>query len=314
VVLSQQRGAPLVKRRTQPSRRGGDAPSAVDADASSGRRGGLPAGAALPFERPYRLVDGEVAPVGGVSGKSALVLLEPGSVAAKDVAAAWDANPASVAVLTNNHRDGDHALEGVEGCIKAALRARVLDTASAHGYPPDLLPHFPHPGDVGSSVGVRLGLALLAREAYANLQLVSDTAVVRISNSEMKRARKASASAIAMKSGSYAADGSAVVTTADSLTAALPEELADTIDVYGRALNASQRLALAAAHTHRVTSIRGPPGTGKTSTIAAICQSFVDRADVRRVLVLAPSNAATKRILESLVSRGFEDAALVVSR
>jgi hypothetical protein len=317
VVLSPQRTQPLVKRRWQPQGSGSGArqPSAASGD-DVPRVRGLPAGAALPFERPFRLTDGEVAPIGGINGKSALVLLEPGSITGADVHRWWDANHDSVAILTNNHRDRDHALESVERWVKAALRCHTVAAAAAHGYPADVLPQLPPPGAGGGGVtmGLRLGVALLAGAPFPNLLLPPPDLVEA---AVAAAAQAATCSVVAMKR----ADGASPHPSDDELAAlavplraTLPPAVADAVAAREGQLNASQRLALAAAHTHRVTSIRGPPGTGKTSTIAAICQSFVDRPDVRRVLVLAPSNAATKRILESLVSRGFEDAALVVSR
>jgi hypothetical protein len=77
-------------------------------------------------------------------------------------------------------------------------------------------------------------------------------------------------------------------------------------------LNESQRLAVLNALTHCVSAVRGPPGTGKTSTLSALCGTLVDVG--KRVLVVAPANAATTRVLESLVAAGYTNAALLVSR
>ena len=52
-------------------------------------------------------------------------------------------------------------------------------------------------------------------------------------------------------------------------------------------------------------------GTGKTSTIAALCACLTSVG--KRVRVLAPANAASKRVLESLVAAGHTRAALVLS-
>lgn len=51
--------------------------------------------------------------------------------------------------------------------------------------------------------------------------------------------------------------------------------------------------------------IHGPPGTGKTYTIARLVRALVDRGD--RVLVSAFTNRAVDNLLEALRSQGFED-------
>ena len=57
--------------------------------------------------------------------------------------------------------------------------------------------------------------------------------------------------------------------------------------------------------------ITGPPGTGKTRTIAAIAE--VATSTKRRVLIIAPANSASRRILESIVAQGYEEPCLIVS-
>jgi hypothetical protein len=76
-------------------------------------------------------------------------------------------------------------------------------------------------------------------------------------------------------------------------------------------LNPSQQAAFVNAHRNRVSVLRGPPGTGKTRTIAAITESFVDAG--QRVLLLAPANAATKRLLSALHQHGYNQVALMVA-
>ncbi|HXQ64100.1 MAG TPA: AAA domain-containing protein, partial [Steroidobacteraceae bacterium] len=58
----------------------------------------------------------------------------------------------------------------------------------------------------------------------------------------------------------------------------------------GPAMNASQHQAACAAQTHPVSFVWGPPGTGKTVTLARIAEAFLRRG--MRVLVVAHSNVA----------------------
>ncbi len=55
--------------------------------------------------------------------------------------------------------------------------------------------------------------------------------------------------------------------------------------------------------------IHGPPGTGKTYTIARLIRALVDRGD--RVLLTAFTNRAVDNALEALREQGFEDAVRV---
>ena len=50
---------------------------------------------------------------------------------------------------------------------------------------------------------------------------------------------------------------------------------------------------------------------GKTRTIAALVDILT--AQKKRILIIAPANAASRRVLESIVNTGYEDACLVVS-
>jgi hypothetical protein len=76
--------------------------------------------------------------------------------------------------------------------------------------------------------------------------------------------------------------------------------------------NSSQAAALRNAFYHRFSVIKGPPGTGKTRTIASIAD--VAQSGNMRVLIIAPGNSASRRILESIVKTGFEEACLVVAQ
>ena len=83
------------------------------------------------------------------------------------------------------------------------------------------------------------------------------------------------------------------------------------IALHLESLNAAQGAALANAFNNKLSVIKGPPGTGKTRTIAAIAD--VALTGNLRVLIIAPGNSASRRILESLVKTGFEEACLVVA-
>eukprot|EP01035_Chromulina_nebulosa_P006574 gene6574-8884_t len=77
-------------------------------------------------------------------------------------------------------------------------------------------------------------------------------------------------------------------------------------------LSAEQKRNITIAFIRKVSVITGPPGTGKTRTIAAIAELATSWK--RRVLIMAPANAASRRILESIEGTGFEDACLLVSQ
>jgi hypothetical protein len=63
-------------------------------------------------------------------------------------------------------------------------------------------------------------------------------------------------------------------------------------------LSAAQRAALAGARTDAVTVISGPPGTGKSQTLAAIALDAVERG--QSVLIAAPSEAAVEALITLL--------------
>jgi hypothetical protein len=83
------------------------------------------------------------------------------------------------------------------------------------------------------------------------------------------------------------------------------------IEKHGASLNSTQRQTLGNAFRFRVSACRGPPGTGKTRTISAIAESFRDAG--KRVLIMAPANAATQRALECIVDAGYTSVVLLVS-
>lgn len=82
-------------------------------------------------------------------------------------------------------------------------------------------------------------------------------------------------------------------------------------------LNPSQQKAVnymfSPKDDHRITLIQGPPGTGKTSVIAAFVQRAV-RFNKGGVWLVAQSNIAVKNIAEKLMSIGFENWRLLVSK
>ena len=91
----------------------------------------------------------------------------------------------------------------------------------------------------------------------------------------------------------------------------LTNEQRQTIGSYIDSINPAQYTALQNAFLHKVSVIKGPPGTGKTRTIAAIAD--VVQKGKGRVLIIAPGNSSSRRILESLVKSGFDKACLIVS-
>lgn len=68
-------------------------------------------------------------------------------------------------------------------------------------------------------------------------------------------------------------------------------------------LNASQRKAVEQALSARdFALIHGPPGTGKTTTVAELCRQIVARDE--KILACAPSNLAVDNLLEKLLDAG----------
>ncbi|KAL4064429.1 P-loop containing nucleoside triphosphate hydrolase protein [Scleroderma citrinum] len=85
-----------------------------------------------------------------------------------------------------------------------------------------------------------------------------------------------------------------------------------------RSLNLSQEIAvgkiLSSSDDNRVVMIHGPPGTGKTTVIAAAVTSFHHSDPTRSVWITAQSNVAVKNIAEKLCAVGFYDFRLLVSK
>ena len=100
-----------------------------------------------------------------------------------------------------------------------------------------------------------------------------------------------------------------------------PEQQGGTLDPHiyfpGRSLNPSQEMAvekiMSSDDDNRVVMIHGPPGTGKTTVIAAAVSSFHHADGHRSVWIAAHSNVAVKNIAEKLCAVGFHDFKLLVS-
>lgn len=86
-----------------------------------------------------------------------------------------------------------------------------------------------------------------------------------------------------------------------------------------RPLNPSQtkavNLILSTNDADRVGLIHGPPGTGKTTVIAAAVTSVMASSDITHaVWLVAQSNVAVKNIAEKLASENFFDFKILVSK
>ena len=79
-------------------------------------------------------------------------------------------------------------------------------------------------------------------------------------------------------------------------------EVSETFVPNNDAQNEAVRLAVGCEDC---ALIHGPPGTGKTYTLAHIVQALVERGD--RVLLSAFTNRAVDNALEALIEQGFED-------
>ncbi|KAG6813951.1 hypothetical protein H0H92_005206 [Tricholoma furcatifolium] len=85
----------------------------------------------------------------------------------------------------------------------------------------------------------------------------------------------------------------------------------------GRTLNSSQKMAVSTILSNedadRITLIHGPPGTGKTTVIAASITSIIAAPGRHTVWVIAQSNVAVKNVAEKLADVGFFDFKILVS-
>lgn len=85
-----------------------------------------------------------------------------------------------------------------------------------------------------------------------------------------------------------------------------------------RDLNPSQRAAvefcLCRTEKRRIGLIRGPPGTGKTTVIAACVTSIIAGTSESTVWIVAQSNVAVKNVAEKLAEADFLDFRLLVSK
>ncbi|HEX4875198.1 MAG TPA: AAA domain-containing protein [Chitinophagaceae bacterium] len=82
------------------------------------------------------------------------------------------------------------------------------------------------------------------------------------------------------------------------------EHQAVSIDFRNKKLNQSQQEAVAAIlQNEDLTIVHGPPGTGKTTTIAEAIFQLVQRGE--KVIVAAPSNTAVDTIAKALVKQGI---------
>ncbi|KAJ7274279.1 P-loop containing nucleoside triphosphate hydrolase protein [Mycena haematopus] len=87
---------------------------------------------------------------------------------------------------------------------------------------------------------------------------------------------------------------------------------------FSRELNDSQKMAVSAIVSNdRINVIQGPPGSGKTTVIAAVVASISSsgiRAQDKSIWLIAQSNVAVKNIAEKLASVDFLDFKLIVSK
>ncbi|KAI0063835.1 hypothetical protein BV25DRAFT_1801673, partial [Artomyces pyxidatus] len=93
-----------------------------------------------------------------------------------------------------------------------------------------------------------------------------------------------------------------------------PSTHASSIHFSARTLNPSQQAAVRAITSDTsITLIHGPPGTGKTTVIAAAVSTFSRLSPNRGIWLVAHSNVAVKTIAEKLASVGFLGFRLLVS-
>lgn len=68
-------------------------------------------------------------------------------------------------------------------------------------------------------------------------------------------------------------------------------------------LNPSQNEAITIALQHPLSLIWGPPGTGKTHTIVAICEELLEQKETKRLLVTAPTHNAVDNVMRQCIAR-----------
>lgn len=104
----------------------------------------------------------------------------------------------------------------------------------------------------------------------------------------------------------------AAAATVDTPLPPLLPHLEPVVEAHSECLNASQAEALTNAFRSKLSAIRGPPGTGKTRTVAATAEAL--RESGLRTLIVTPADAAAQRVLECIVEANpSASVALVVA-
>ncbi|GME79632.1 unnamed protein product [Ambrosiozyma monospora] len=85
------------------------------------------------------------------------------------------------------------------------------------------------------------------------------------------------------------------------------------IGKYTNQLNESQKVALQSALNNKITILKGPPGSGKTSTIYEMILQLIGQLSYYPVLVVAASNLAVDNIAEKLMINYKDDIIRIVS-
>ncbi|KAG7818625.1 hypothetical protein KL909_005015 [Ogataea angusta] len=78
-------------------------------------------------------------------------------------------------------------------------------------------------------------------------------------------------------------------------------------------LNESQSVALQSALNNQITILKGPPGSGKTSTIYEMILQLLDQLHYHPILVVAASNIAVDNIAEKMMKDHKDDIIRVLS-
>lgn len=85
------------------------------------------------------------------------------------------------------------------------------------------------------------------------------------------------------------------------------------IGTYNNVLNDSQKEGLQSALNNKITVLKGPPGSGKTSTISEIITKLTDDLSYYPVLVVAASNLAVDNIAERMIDKYKDSILRIVS-